>query len=170
MFCVQVLTYGPNTWLPSMTADMGFVGMQGAWALMLLQIGAGVGTYIGSRLADRGSPIRTIVPYFVFGAVSFTALAFGSMLGVVGISIASFFTGFSIAGPGSMMYGVIASHYPVSSRGSAIGFCVGVSRFGAILGPQIGAFFTSPRPSPHVHRAAPVSTGCRSERASRNGS
>lgn len=145
VFCSQVLTYGPNTWLPSMTAEMGFVGTQGTWALMMLSIGAIPGTIIGSRIADGSSANRTIILYYLLGAASLLALAFGTELGTVGIFIASFFTGFSVTGATSMMYGVIANHYPVSSRGSAVGFCVGVARFGGILGPQIGAIFVSPQ-------------------------
>ena len=46
---------------------------------------------------------------------------------------------------GQLMYGVIAAHYPTAIRGSAIGFCLGIGRIGAILGPQIGALFATPR-------------------------
>jgi AAHS family benzoate transporter-like MFS transporter len=145
VFCQQVLTYGPNTWLPAMTAAMGFEGMQGTWALLIMSFGSVVGTYIGARIADRGGATKTIVPYLLLAAVSLTALAFGTTIGAVGIFVAAFFTGFSVTGSTALMYGIIASYYPVSSRGSGIGFCVGVARFGGILGPQIGAIFASPR-------------------------
>ncbi|MFT3721879.1 MFS transporter [Pseudorhodoferax sp.] len=141
VFCQQVLTYGPNTWLPAMTAEMGFVGMQGTWALLCMSFGAVVGTYLGSRIADQGSGTRTIIPYFLLASMSLIVLAFGRELGAAAIFIAAFFAGFSITGSTALMYGIIASHYPVSSRGSAIGFCVGVARFGGLLGPQIGALF-----------------------------
>ncbi|MDV7268988.1 MFS transporter, partial [Rhodococcus oxybenzonivorans] len=145
MFCTQVLSYGPNTWLPSMTKEMGFGGMQGMLALMMLQIGAAVGTIIGAILIDRGGATQTIVPYFLLGAVALGALAYGTELGVVGIFIAAFFAGVGTIGTSTLMYGVIAAHYPASSRSSAIGFTLGIGRLGAILGPQLGAIFATPR-------------------------
>ncbi|MFT3660733.1 MAG: MFS transporter [Gordonia sp. (in: high G+C Gram-positive bacteria)] len=145
VFCQQVLTYGPNTWLPAMTAAMGFAGMQGTWALLCMSFGSVVGTYIGARIADKGGATRTIIPYFVLCAISLTALAYGEAIGAVGIFVAAFLTGFSVTGSTALMYGIIAAYYPVSSRGSAVGFCVGIARCGGILGPQIGAVFVSPR-------------------------
>ncbi|AWK72914.1 hypothetical protein CBI38_16500 [Rhodococcus oxybenzonivorans] len=145
MFCTQVLSYGPNTWLPSMTKEMGFGGMQGILALMMLQIGAAVGTIIGAILIDRGGATQTIVPYFLLGAAALGALAYGTELGVVGIFIAAFFAGVGTIGTSTLMYGVIAAHYPASSRSSAIGFTLGIGRLGAILGPQLGAIFATPR-------------------------
>jgi AAHS family benzoate transporter-like MFS transporter len=145
MVCCQILVYGPNTWLPSMTNEMGFGGIQGTLALMMLQFGAVVGTVGGALLVDRGGATRTIVPYFLLGAVSLLALAFGTDLGAAGLFVAAFAAGVGTVGTSTLMYGVIAAHYPTASRGSAIGFCLGIGRFGAILGPQIGALFASPR-------------------------
>lgn len=145
MFCTQVLSYGPNTWLPSMTKEMGFGGVQGTLALMMLQIGAAAGTLVGAVLVDRGEAPRVVVPYFLIGAVSLAALAYGTELGAAGIFIAAFFTGVGTIGTSTLMYGVIASYYPAASRSSAIGFTLGIGRLGAILGPQIGAIFATPR-------------------------
>jgi AAHS family benzoate transporter-like MFS transporter len=145
MFCCQILVYGPNTWLPSMTKEMGFGGAQGTLALMMLQFGAVVGTIVGALLVDRGGATRTIVPYFLLGAVSMLTLAFGTELGAAGLFVAAFAAGIGTVGTSTLMYGVIAAHYPTASRGSAIGFCLGIGRFGAILGPQVGALFATPR-------------------------
>lgn len=145
MFCTQILVYGPNTWLPSMTAAMGFIGTQGTLALMMLQIGAAIGTLVGAYLVDRGGATRTIVPYFLLGAGSLLALAFGADIGQAGLFVAAFLAGVGTTGTSTLMYGVIAAHYPAAARTSAIGFTLGLGRFGAILAPQIGAIFATPR-------------------------
>ncbi|KXX60433.1 MFS transporter [Rhodococcus sp. LB1] len=145
MACTQILNYGPNTWLPSMTKEMGFGGVQGTMALMMLQIGAVIGTIVGAILVDRGGATKVIVPYFFIGAISLLTLAFGADIGAVGIFVASLFTGVGTFGTGALMYGVVAAHYPTVCRSSAIGLILGIGRFGAILGPQIGVIFGSPR-------------------------
>ncbi|MET9327666.1 MFS transporter [Tsukamurella sp. NPDC003166] len=145
MFCTQVLVYGPNTWLPSMISSMGFGGTQGTMALLMLQIGAAVGTIIGAILVDRGGATKTIVPYFVLGAASLLFLAYGEDIGAVGIFVGAFFAGVGTVGTSTLMYGVIAAHYPTAARSSAIGFTLGLGRFGAILAPQIGAIFATAR-------------------------
>lgn len=145
MFCTQILVYGPNTWLPSMTEAMGFEGMQGILALMMLQIGAAIGTLVGAYLVDRGGATKTIVPYFLLGAFSLLALAFGANLGQAGLFVAAFLAGVGTTGTSTLMYGVIAAHYPAAARSSAIGFTLGLGRFGAILAPQLGAVFATPK-------------------------
>ncbi|WP_370182210.1 MFS transporter [Rhodococcus wratislaviensis] len=145
MFCCQILVYGPNTWLPSMTKELGFGGTQGILALMMLQFGAVVGTIVGALLVDRGGATQTIIPYFLLGAIALLALAFGTELGAAGLFVAAFAAGVGTVGTSTLMYGVIAAHYPTAIRASAIGFCLGIGRIGAILGPQIGALFATPR-------------------------
>ncbi|MFT3662721.1 MAG: MFS transporter [Gordonia sp. (in: high G+C Gram-positive bacteria)] len=145
MFCTQILTYGPSTWLPSMVGEMDFGGATGILALMMLQIGAVVGTIVGANLADRGGATRTVVPYFLLGAFSLFVLAFSGDLGPVILFVAAFLAGVGTIGTSTLMYGVIAAHYPTSARASAIGFCLGLGRVGGILGPQIGAIFVTAR-------------------------
>lgn len=145
MACTQILSYGPNTWLPSMTKEMGFGGVQGTLALMMLQIGAVIGTIIGAILVDRGGATKVIVPYFLLGAAALAVLSFGADLGAAGIFIAALFVGVGTIGTSALLYGVIAAHYPTNGRSSAIGLILGIGRFGAILGPQIGVIFGTPR-------------------------
>ncbi len=145
MFCIQVLVYGPNTWLPKMAADMGFAGMQGTWALMMLQVGAVVGTILGAVLIDRGGTRTVVIPYFLLGAVALLVMAFAQTIGGGGLFAGAFFAGMGTVATSTLMYGVLAVHFPTSSRSSAVGLALGIGRFGAILGPQVGAIFASPR-------------------------
>jgi AAHS family benzoate transporter-like MFS transporter len=145
MFCTQVLSYGPSTWLPSMTAAMGFTGIQGTFALMMLQIGGAFGGITGALMVDRSGASRIIFPYFLIGALGLLALAYGTEIGSAGIFVAAFVAGIGSTGTATLVYGVIAAHYPTAARSSAIGFTLGLGRFGAVLAPQIGSIFESAR-------------------------
>ena len=137
-FCAQLIVYGLNTWLPQLMRKAGYPLGSSLQFLLVLQLGAVVGTLGGSLLADRYGSKRVIIPAFLVGGVSLLALS--RPLDVTLLMIAVAGAGLGSVGSSSLTYGYVAAHFPASCRGSAVGAAMGLARAGAILGPLIGGW------------------------------
>ncbi|MBP2839287.1 aromatic acid/H+ symport family MFS transporter [Pseudomonas sp. PNP] len=138
MFCTQLIIYGLNTWLPQLMRHAGYPLGSSLQFLLVLQLGAVVGTLGGSMLADRLGSKRVVVPYFLIGSLSLLVLsqkpdAFWLMCAVFG-------AGLGTIGSSTLLYGFLAAYFPSSCRGAAVGAALGIGRAGAILGPMIGGW------------------------------
>ncbi|MBY8856896.1 aromatic acid/H+ symport family MFS transporter [Nocardia sp. CA2R105] len=137
-FCSQLIVYGLNTWLPQLMRKAGYPLGSSLQFLLVLQLGAVVGTLGGSLLADRFGSKRVIVAAFLVGGVSLLALSRPLDVGFLMIAVAG--AGLGTVGTSSLTYGYVATHFPASCRGSAVGAAMGLARAGAILGPLIGGW------------------------------
>ncbi|WP_219537572.1 MFS transporter, partial [Nonomuraea guangzhouensis] len=106
--------------------------------LLVLNLGAIVGTIMVSFLADRfGSKIVT--------ACAFLAATLCLYLLSLHLDTAVLMVCVAVAGLGSvgtqiLVNGYVATHYPSSARATALGWSLGVGRLGAILGPLLGGW------------------------------
>ncbi|AHH17489.1 benzoate transport protein [Nocardia nova SH22a] len=137
-FCAQLIVYGLNTWLPQLMRTAGYPLGSSLRFLLVLQLGAVVGTLGGSLLADRFGSKRVIISAFLVGGVSLLALSRPLDVAVLMIAVAG--AGLGTVGTSSLTYGYVAAHFPASCRGSAVGAAMGLARAGAILGPLIGGW------------------------------
>ncbi|MGY1841463.1 MULTISPECIES: MFS transporter [unclassified Modestobacter] len=135
-FCGLLLVYGLNTWLPQIMREAGY-GLGSSLAfLLVLNAGAIVGAIGASRLADRiGSRPVTVL---AFGAATVSILLLS-----IDLPTALLFSLVAVAGLGSvgtqiLINGYVATHYPDTSRATALGWSLGVGRIGAVLGPVLG--------------------------------
>jgi AAHS family benzoate transporter-like MFS transporter len=138
MFCTQLIIYGLNTWLPQLMRHAGYPLGSSLQFLLVLQLGAVVGTLVGATLADRVGSKKVVVPYFLIGGLSLLVLSqkpepFLLMCAVFG-------AGLGTIGSSTLLYGFLAAYFPTSCRGAAIGAALGIGRTGAILGPMIGGW------------------------------
>ncbi|MEC3768800.1 MFS transporter [Cupriavidus sp. SS-3] len=137
-FCVQLIVYGLNTWLPQLMRKAGYPLGSSLQFLLVMQFGAVVGMVGGSWLADRVGSKRVIIPFFLLGGLSLIALS--QQLDFAWLMLAVFGAGIGSIGTTTLIYGYIAAHFPASCRGSAIGAAQALGRFGSILGPLIGGW------------------------------
>ncbi|MFF0454805.1 MFS transporter [Nocardia africana] len=137
-FCSQLIVYGLNTWLPQLMRKAGYPLGSSLQFLLVLQLGAVVGTLGGSLLADRFGSKRVIVASFLVGGVSLLALSRPLDVGYLMLAVAG--AGLGTVGTSTLTYGYVAVHFPASCRGSAVGAAMGLARAGAILGPLIGGW------------------------------
>ncbi|WP_336333601.1 aromatic acid/H+ symport family MFS transporter [Pseudomonas putida] len=138
MFCTQLIIYGLNTWLPQLMRHAGYPLGSSLQFLLVLQMGAVIGTLAGAMFADRLGSKRVVVPYYLIGGLSLLALsqkpdAFWLMCAVFG-------AGLGTIGSSTLLYGFLAAYFPTSCRGAAVGAALGIGRAGAILGPMIGGW------------------------------
>nr|WP_241011416.1 aromatic acid/H+ symport family MFS transporter [Burkholderia sp. Ac-20392] len=137
-FCVQVITYGLNAWLPQLMRSAGYPLGSSLQFLLVMQFGAVVGMLGGAWLADRFGSKRVMFPFLVIGALSLVALS--QKLDFAWLMLAVFGAGLGSIGTSSLIYGYIAAHFPTACRGSALGGAQAIGRFGSILGPMIGGW------------------------------
>ncbi|MDQ0141323.1 MFS transporter [Cupriavidus necator] len=137
-FCVQLIVYGLNAWLPQLMRKAGYPLGSSLQFLLVMQFGAVVGMIGGAWLADRLGSKRVIIPFFVIGGLSLLALS--QKLEFGWLMLAVFGAGIGSIGTTTLIYGYIATHFPASCRGSALGASQAFGRFGSILGPLIGGW------------------------------
>ncbi|TDF67162.1 aromatic acid/H+ symport family MFS transporter [Cupriavidus sp. L7L] len=137
-FCVQLIVYGLNAWLPQLMRKAGYPLGSSLQFLLVMQLGAVVGMLGGSWLADRLGSKRVIIPFFAIGVLSLVALS--QKLEFEWLMLAVFGAGIGSIGTSSLVYGYIATHFPTSCRGSALGASQALGRFGSVLGPLIGGW------------------------------
>ncbi|MGI5129735.1 MFS transporter [Pseudonocardia sp. CA-107938] len=131
-----LLVYGINTWLPQIMKAAGFSLSSSLLFLVVLNVGAAVGSIATAPLGDRFGmkPITLIA--FASAAVSIflLSLPMPEVLRYVVVAIA----GFGTIGTQIIVNAYVAIHFPVAVRASALGWTLGIGRLGAIVGPVFG--------------------------------
>lgn len=133
-----LLVFGVAAWLPKLMQNAGY-GLAAALSfLLILNIGALVGTLVGGWLADRFG-IRIVTAVFFLGAgVALlvmtaqppTVIAYGLVL----------VAGAGTTGTQILLNAYVAAHYPASCRSAGVGLALAFGRLGAIAGPTYGAW------------------------------
>ncbi|WP_322029280.1 aromatic acid/H+ symport family MFS transporter [Paraburkholderia sp. J76] len=137
-FCVQLVVYGLNVWLPLLMRKAGYPLGSSLQFLLVMQFGAVSGNLFGAWLADRVGSRKVLIPFFLVCGLSLLVLSqkppyVWLMLGVFGAGLGSI-------GSTTLSYGYIAAYFPSSCRASAIGIAQGLGRIGSILGPMVGSW------------------------------
>lgn len=140
-FMGLLLVYGMNTWLPQIMRDADYDLGNSLAFLMVLNIGAVVGLLISGRIADKYSPRKTSLVWFVASAVFLALLAV--KLPLIALYIMIFLTGVFVFSSQVLVYGFVGENHPSSVRASAMGLSAGVGRLGAISGPMLGGLLVA---------------------------
>jgi MFS transporter, AAHS family, benzoate transport protein len=137
-FCGLLLVYGLNTWLPQIMRQAGYPLGSALTFLLVLNLGAIVGTIAASVLADRLGPKPVTVAAFLLATACLMVLSqrVGTGLLLVAVAVA----GLGSVGTQILVNGYVAVHYPASIRATALGWALGVGRAGAIVGPLFGGW------------------------------
>lgn len=135
-FCGLLLAYGLSTWLPTIMQRSGYGLGPSISFLLVLNLGAIVGSISAARIADRIGSKPVVAAAF---AASATAILVLSVKPPVLVS----FVLVAVAGLGSiggqiLVNGFVATRYPDRIRATALGWSLGVGRLGAIAGPAVG--------------------------------
>ncbi|NRQ39389.1 aromatic acid/H+ symport family MFS transporter [Nonomuraea sp. NN258] len=137
-FCGLLLIYGLNTWLPQIMRAAGYPLGSSLQFLLMLNLGAIVGSIVMSVFADRvGAKVITVVA-FLAAAVCIYVLTLDLGTGLLMLCVAV--AGLGSVGTQILVNGCVATFYPAAGRGSALGWSLGVGRAGAIVGPLMGGW------------------------------
>jgi MFS transporter, AAHS family, 4-hydroxybenzoate transporter len=128
-------------WLPSVLADEGFSTSAASLIAGSLQVGGLVGTFGLAWLIGRGRFVPVLAASFALATASIALIGTGSVLSLVPALMAVVFVaGWCVIGGQPGLNAMAATYYPTEMRSTGVGFCLGVGRIGAIIGPFLGGY------------------------------
>ncbi|AKM30245.1 3-(3-hydroxy-phenyl)propionate transporter MhpT [Pandoraea faecigallinarum] len=130
-----IVLYFLMNWLPSMVVANGLSRAQAGVAIMMFNIGGGIGAIGIANVMDRFSPRLTVIGMYVGIALSLAGLS--SAIGALTMAAGAFFCGLFLVGGQSVLYSMAGQAYPTEVRGTGVGAAVAIGRLGSILGPLI---------------------------------
>ncbi|WP_353190781.1 3-(3-hydroxy-phenyl)propionate transporter MhpT [Pandoraea pnomenusa] len=130
-----IVLYFLMNWLPSMVVANGLSRAQAGVAIMMFNIGGGIGAIGIANIMDRFSPRMTVIGMYVGIALSLAGLS--SAIGALTMAGGAFFCGLFLVGGQSVLYSMAGQAYPTEVRGTGVGAAVAIGRLGSILGPLI---------------------------------
>lgn len=135
-FCAFILAYGLNTWLPKILTSSGYSLGSSLAFLVALNAGSLLGNLVLSTVADRTGPRLAVVIAGGIACVCILSLTLGLPTGFVyGLILAA---GFGALTSAALIFGYTSTYYPGYARGTALGWTMGMSRLGGVVGPLIG--------------------------------
>ncbi|MES2258122.1 MAG: MFS transporter [Pseudomonadota bacterium] len=136
-FCTFCVLIAVGSWAPALLRNLGMPISKAAVVLAVYNIGGALGTVALGRLIDKFGAPRLLIAAFIVGALCLAPLgyageSFGLLLCLIGA------VGFSMSGAGGGLVVLAATLYPVASRGTGIGWALGIGRLGSVAGPLVG--------------------------------
>jgi MFS transporter, AAHS family, benzoate transport protein len=135
-FMCLLMINGLTIWLPKLMVEAGYPLGSSLTFMIVLNVGAIIGTLVLGKLSDKWGVKRVLVPMFAISAVSLTLLGFGNNMAILLVLVA--ITGATTMGAPNISYAFVSQYYPSFMRSTAIGLASGVGRMGAIVGPTFG--------------------------------
>jgi AAHS family 4-hydroxybenzoate transporter-like MFS transporter len=125
-------------WLPLLSTRMGFSSSTAVLMGTTLQLGGFIGAIFMGPLIDRLGYYRVLAPVFFMAWFAVAAI------GQPGFSLALlylviFVAGVCIVGAQPAVNALASTLYPTEVRATGVGWCLGVGRAGAIVGPVVAA-------------------------------
>jgi AAHS family benzoate transporter-like MFS transporter len=148
VFCMLMMVYGLNTWLPKMMQETGFSISSSLAFNLVLGIGQIIGSLGGGYLADKIGHRKVLVTMFFIGAVTFVAL--GMIHNVIGLYVLICIGGACTVGTMSLANPYITEFYPRDIRTTGMGYSQAIGRIGSILAPTLIALILATGISPSL--------------------
>jgi MFS transporter, AAHS family, benzoate transport protein len=140
-FIGLLLVYGFNTWLPQIMREAGYPLGSALSFLLVLNLGAILGTPVAGALADRVGRKRVTAVCFLAAAGCIGLLSF--QLPTFGLYALVAVAGVGTIGTTILVNAFCAQYYPAGSRATGLGWALGIGRLGAIVGPLFGGFIAA---------------------------
>ncbi|MEH7254523.1 aromatic acid/H+ symport family MFS transporter [Neobacillus niacini] len=133
-FCGLFMIFGLGTWLPTIMMQSGYSIGSALSFLLVLNLGTVIGSFLTAAAADRWSHKFACTISFLIAFAAFILLSFNfpSML-LTYILIAA--AGMGSIGTQYLINAYVGVYYPATIRTTALGWSLGIGRFGGIVGP-----------------------------------
>jgi AAHS family 3-hydroxyphenylpropionic acid transporter len=129
-------------WLPTLTVDIGIDRALAPQASIAFNYASVIGALALGWTVDRVGPRWPLT--FAYVVLVAVLLAFAGASGLPTVLLLSIGAGLTLMGANYALYGVAASYYPRTMRGTGSGASVAIGRIGAIIGPLLpGLLLTS---------------------------
>lgn len=133
-FCGLFLVFGLGTWLPTIMMESGYSIGSALSFLLVLNVGTVIGSFLGATLSDRLGHKISCTLSFVVAFTAFLLLSFNpSSTLVTYLLIAA--AGMGSIGTQYLINAYVGVYYPATVRTTALGWSLGIGRFGGIVGP-----------------------------------
>ncbi|MEE2061365.1 MFS transporter [Rhodococcus artemisiae] len=132
-FAGLLLVYGLNTWLPQIMRSAGYPLGSSISFLLVLNLGAVVGTIASAALADRVGSRIAVTLAFVAAVITLVGLSLQPSAALLYVFVAM--AGLGSIGTQILVNGYAAAYFPAWTRGTAVGITLGVGRLGAVVAP-----------------------------------
>jgi AAHS family benzoate transporter-like MFS transporter len=139
--------YGLGTQLPKIMRDSGADLGPALTFTIALNLGAVAGSIITAWAGDKFGTVKTSVVAALLAGLALVGLMSGTTDNFLVYS-ALVLAGVGTHGTQSLVIGAIASHYPGTLRGTALGWALGVGRIGAVLAPQLSGLLLANKALP----------------------
>lgn len=137
-FCFNTL-YFLMSWIPQLMESSGFDAQAGRDAFFLFNLGGVLGIYLMGYLATRIMLTNLIFWMALASAVFMVIFALApTQLNL--LLILTLLIGILQQGGFTGLYGAAAKAYPTNIRSTGIGWCIGLGRFGAVVGPAVAGY------------------------------
>ena len=131
-----LMTYFLSNWIPIIATQNGLPARVAIIGAVMLNLGSILGSIVLGRFV-RKRPATTIVVGYVLGAIAIVGIGQAAHSSA-GLLITCLLAGFFAGGTQLLTIGLCATFYSEALRATGVGFAVGVSRLGSILGPVVG--------------------------------
>nr|WP_315595268.1 3-(3-hydroxy-phenyl)propionate transporter MhpT [uncultured Cupriavidus sp.] len=149
-----IVLYFLMNWLPSMVLSNGLSRTQAGVAMMMFNVGGGIGAVAIANVMDRFNRHFTVIAMYVGIAAALAGLAGAGSS--TSMATGAFFCGLFLVGGQSVLYALAGQAYPTEVRGTGVGAAVAVGRLGSILGPLVAGQLFSLGQSPSMLVAASI--------------
>ncbi len=147
-FACYMTLYFVIAWVPKLAIEAGLNPGEAIFAGVTYNLGAFIGGLALCLLLFRFDVRRLVLILMLAGAVAL--VAFAAPMSVTVTLIVAFLIGFAVQGGFNGLYPLVASAYPAQIRSTGIGWCIGVGRAGAVIGPLIGGAMLGAQTPLHV--------------------
>lgn len=128
-------------WLPQVLTGEGYSTSEAALISSSLLIGGLVGTFGLAWLIAGQRFVPVLAASFAVATVSIALIGTTSILALVpAVTVIVFVAGWAVIGGQPGLNAMAATYYPTEMRSTGVGFCLGIGRVGAIVGPLLGGY------------------------------
>ena len=126
-------------WLPTVLSEAGHSTQTAVLVGTLLQVGGVIGTFGLAWLIAKSNFIPILTGTFALATLSIALIGTQSVLLVVPLlTVVVFVSGWCVIGGQPGLNAMAATFYPTYMRSTGVGWCLGIGRIGAIVGPVVG--------------------------------
>lgn len=128
--------YFVNSWTPKLLVTAGMTESQGVVGGLMLTLGGTFGSLLFGALTTKWQTRKVLFSFTVLSAL--TMVVFIASVGILAMAFAmGIVVGMLINGCIAGLYTLAPASYAPQTRGTGVGWALGIGRFGAILAPLI---------------------------------
>ncbi|MCC9296666.1 MFS transporter [Clostridium sp. WLY-B-L2] len=134
-FCNLYLFFGVSTWLPKLMTIMGYTLTSSIAFLGIFLVGSIIGGIVFGILGDKLGYKALLSLVYIASAILVSLLSFKTNM--VLFYILLFLAGATVSSAQNLTLAIVPEFYPISIRGTAMGWGSAISRLGSAVAPII---------------------------------